>query len=112
MVETVGTRRIDQRAEQRFPDPLAARFRADIEVRDVRSLAAAIAEHAEDEPDGAIVVFRHEGGAVADGSREIGPCLLPGLLEVRRPAQLLLELFPELAQEVTVAVGGASDRHE
>ena len=112
MVETRLTRRIDQRAEQRSPDAPPARLRPDVEVGDVRGLPAAIAEHAEDEADRAPVLLGHERDAVPDRAREIGPGLLPRLLKVRGPAQLLLELLPQLAEKAAVAVGGTSDRHE
>ena len=104
VVETRLTRRIDQRAEQRSPDAPPARLRPDVEVGDVRGLPAAIAEHAEDEADRAPVLLGHERDAV--------PVLLPRLLKLRGPAQLLLELLPQFAQEGALAVGGASDRHE
>ena len=64
MVETGSARRIGERTEQRPPDSPPARLRPDVEISDVRGLAAAIAEHAKDEADRPTVVLGHERGAV------------------------------------------------
>ena len=111
MLEPGLPRRCHQLRQECTPDSAAARLRADIDVRHVRGLATAVAEHAEHERHGVAVVLSEQRHAVLDRDGDVLPGLVPGLAEVRLLLELGLELLPQLTQQIVVGFGGGSDRH-
>ena len=83
----------------------------DVDVRDVRGLAAAVTEHAEDEAERRALLFGDQRDALATVSARSSQASSHVSRRIRLVAELLLELVPELADEVVVGFGCGSDRH-
>jgi hypothetical protein len=99
----------DDLGDERAPDSATPCCRPHVHVREVRP--ALVGLRRERVADRLATVLGQEGGALLRVPGEIGPRLVPALLEARRRRHLGLELLPQGADDLGVVPGDGTDVH-